>query len=264
MIMTKVGLYSVLRVYTLMFGVGAGELAGFAWQWLLPAGIATLLMAAFGTLAAVRLRILTGYLVLVSAGTLFIAFALAQAGSIGAGLYYLSHSTFVAAALFLIVELVRQQRGTDRMNVVLPMRKRALAGSLFMICAIAAIGLPPLSGFVGKVGLLQAVPEGRVGWVWSTVLLSSLFVLVAMARAGSKLFWVVAPPGSYVDTVVSTPRRTRRVEIAAIVLLLAYGVGMTLAAGPVLRYTLAAGGQLVDPGNYIDAVRAQKPAMREP
>ncbi|MCX7562571.1 monovalent cation/H+ antiporter subunit D [Xanthomonadaceae bacterium XH05] len=263
-IMTKVGLYSVLRVYTLLFGETAGELSGFAWTWLLPAGIATSLMAALGTLAAVRLRILAGYLVLVSAGTLFVAFALARADSIGAGLYYLAHSTFTGAALFLIVELVRQRRITDRMNVVLPMARQAVPGTLYILTAIAAIGLPPLSGFIGKFTLLAAVPEERIGWVWSTILLSSFFVMVAMARAGSKLFWIQPPPGSPSPGSSIKPRMGHRSELAAIILLLAYCVAMTVAAGPALRYTMATGEQLVDPGNYIQAVRDKTPALRDP
>ena len=163
-IMTKVALYAVLRVYTLLFGAAAGESSGFAWDWLLPAGIATLMLAALGTLAAVRLRILSGYLVLVSAGTLFVAFAMNRAEAFGAALYYLAHSTFAVAALFLIVELVRQHRVTDRMNVVLPMPGRALPGTLYAITAIAAIGLPPLSGFIGKADPAGAPDEHR-GWV---------------------------------------------------------------------------------------------------
>lgn len=262
-IMTKVGLYSVLRVYTLLFGDAAGELAGFAWAWLLPAGIATLLMAAFGTLAAVRLRTLGGYLVLISAGTLFIAFSLARADSIGAGLYYLAHSTFAAAAMFLIIELVRQRRSSDRMDVTLPMAGRALPGTLFMLAAIAVIGLPPLSGFIGKFSLLAAVPEGRMGWVWSSILVSSFFVMVAMARAGSKLFWFL-PTDDTAPVAPVTPRPSKPCEIAAIILLLGYGVAMTVAAGPTLRYTMAAGEQLVDPSNYIQAVREKAPALREP
>ena len=262
-IMTKVGLYSVLRVFSLMFGAAAGELAGFAWDWLLPAGIATLMLAALGTMAAVRLRILSGYLVLVSAGTLFVAFAMNRAEAFGAALYYLAHSTFAVAALFLIVELVRQHRVTDRMNVVLPMPGRALPGTLYAITAIAAIGLPPLSGFIGKAGILLAVPDEHMGWVWSTILVSTLFVMVAMARAGSKLFWVVAPAGTEVE-LPTKPRRGRRSEIAAIILLLVYCVGMTLAASPVMRYAMAAGEQLAAPENYIQSVRTTTPALREP
>lgn len=262
-VMTKVGLYSVLRVYGLLFGAAAGELSGFAWDWLLPAGIATLMLAALGALSAVRLRILAGYLVLVSAGTLFIAIALARPETIGAALYYLAHSTFVVAALFLITELVRKHRVTDRMNVVLPILKPAVPGTLFMIAAISVIGLPPLSGFIGKFALLAAVPDEWVGWVWSTILISGFFVLVAMARAGNKLFWHTLPPEQDDPVRVAKRRAGHWTEHVAIGILLAYGVAMTLAAAPTARYAFAAGEQLSDPARYIQAVRASEPQLRE-
>ncbi len=85
-VMTKVGLYALLRVSSLWFGEDAGAMAGFASDWLLVAGLGTLVLAALGVLAATRLRVLIAYLVLVSAATLFIAFALGQVGTIGAGL----------------------------------------------------------------------------------------------------------------------------------------------------------------------------------
>ncbi len=262
-IMTKVGLYSVLRVFTLILGVDL-LLAGPAWQWLLWAGIATLLLAALGTMAAVRLRVLAAYLVLVSAGTLFITFALAQADSIGAGLYYLAHSVFAGAAVFLIAEAVRERRGTDRTNLVLPMLGRAVPGSLYLITAIAMIGLPPLSGFIGKLGILEAVPEARIGWVWGAILAASFFVLVAMTRSGSRIFWRVPPPDFTPPTLpraLAPPRQGRRQEIAAIVLLLAYVVTLSLAAGPALRYVMASGAQVLRPGDYIQATRFTSSAV---
>ena len=89
-VMTKVGLYAVLRVSSLWFGEEAGAMAGFASDWLLVAGLGTLVLAALGVLAAARLRVLIAYLGLVSAATLFIAFSLGQVGTIGACLLYTS------------------------------------------------------------------------------------------------------------------------------------------------------------------------------
>lgn len=257
-VMTKVGLYAVLRVFTLVFGADLA-LAGPAWNWLLPAGILTLLLAGLGTMAAVRLRVLAAYLVLVSAGTLFITFALARADSIGAGLYYLAHSVFVGAAMFLIAEAVRERRGTDRTNVVLPMLERAVPGTLYIVAAIAAIGLPPLAGFIGKIGILQSVPAERVAWVWGAVLVSSFFVLVALTRSGSRLFWRLPTPETappITPPAQPRPRLGRRRETLAIVLLLGYVVAMSMAAGPILRYAMASGQQLLAPGQYIRATRA--------
>ncbi|RBC22812.1 monovalent cation/H+ antiporter subunit D, partial [Xanthomonas oryzae] len=170
-IMTKVGLYATLRVSSLWFGAGAGAMHGFGRHALLWLGIATLLMAAFGVMAASRLRVLVSYLVVFSAATLFIAFSVDDAGALGAGLYYLPHSSFVAAALFMVSDLIRRGRGSasDRKEVVAPLPGRAIPGTMFMIAAVAVAGLPPLSGFLAKAALLQHVPKGLVGPVWGAV-----------------------------------------------------------------------------------------------
>ena len=127
-IMTKVGIYAVLRVSSLMLGAGAGAMSGYGWDWMIPAAVAGLAMATLGVLAASRLRVLVAYLVLVSATTLVIAFGLRSAGTIAAGLYYLVHSSFVAAALFLIADLVRRARRTPATRSA-PLRRRPACGS---------------------------------------------------------------------------------------------------------------------------------------
>ncbi|KUF32146.1 monovalent cation/H+ antiporter subunit D [Xanthomonas phaseoli] len=264
-IMTKVGLYGVLRVSSLWFGAGA--LHGFGRHALLWLGIATLLMAAFGVMAASRLRVMVSYLVVFSAATLFIAFSLDDAGALGAGLYYLPHSSFVAAALFMISDLIRRRRGSasDRKEVVAPLPGRAIPGTMFMIAAVAVAGLPPLSGFLAKAALLQHVPEGLVGPVWTAVLGSSLLIVIGLTRAGVRLFWRV-PAAAETAPELQPPRRGRMrpVETAATVLLLSGLVAMTGAAGPLMHYTDAAAAQLRDPGAYVDQVRATTPQRRQP
>ncbi len=224
-------------------------------------------MAAFGVMAASRLRVMVSYLVVFSAATLFIAFSLDDAGALGAGLYYLPHSSFVAAALFMVSDLIRRRRGTasDRKEVVAPLPGRAIPGTMFLIAAIAVAGLPPLSGFLAKAALLQHVPEGLVGPVWGAILGSSLLVVIGLTRAGVRLFWRV--PEAVEDTPALQPQRRGRmrpVETAATVLLLTGLVAMTVGAAPLMRYTDAAAAQLHDPGAYVDQVRATTPQRRQP
>ena len=258
-VMTKVGAYAVLRVYTLVFGLDA---SAWVWDWLLPAALVTLVMGSLGALAGRTLGGTVSYLVIASAATLFIAFALHTPESVSAGLYYLVHSTFVTAALFLIVDLVRRQRGElgDALRLPAPMGARALLGLLFLFACVSVAGLPPLSGFVGKFILLDAVPPGHVAWVWSVVLVTSLMTLVALSRCGSQVFWRAEPFRSG-DVVPSPPRR---LEVAACVLLLGYGVVLSLGAGPALRYTQDAAAQILEPAQYVEQVRATPPRSRAP
>ena len=268
-ILTKVGLYSVLRTGTLIFGDDAGPLAGFAREALLVFGLVTMLQAGLGVVGAMRLRIGASYLVLMSSGMLFIAFALATPGTIAAGLYYLPHSCFGAAAMFLLAHVVQRERAQvgDR---VLPMAPPmpCLTGFIYLLVAVSLVGLPPLSGFIGKFLLLDAVPPEDTAAVYAVVLGSSLLALIGLTRTGTRLFWRTGGEAEGdADAPVPQPAgppKVSRLEFAATALLIGYGIAMTLAAGPVLRYTTAAAEQLLSPGDYVQEVRGTTPVMREP
>jgi multicomponent K+:H+ antiporter subunit D len=112
-IMTKVGAYAILRVATLMLGDAAPGFTGLYQDWLLPLALVTLMAGMVGALGARRLTDQAAYLVIASVGTLLIAFGLGGREAIAAGLYYLPHSTFAAAALFLLTDRIAQGAGGD-------------------------------------------------------------------------------------------------------------------------------------------------------
>ncbi|HWS76094.1 MAG TPA: monovalent cation/H+ antiporter subunit D [Quisquiliibacterium sp.] len=266
-IMTKVGVYAVLRVTTLIFGAEGGAAADVAQPWLAPLAIASLALASLGALAATGLRQLAAYLVIASAATLLAAIGLAGPASISAALYYLVHSTLVGAAMFLLAQLVSDQRGParDRVESGPRVAQPALLGALFFVAAVSVGGLPPLSGFVGKAAILQSAllePPGAAaapwGLVWAVMLGGALVVIIALSRAGSRLFWntraAAAPAGG-------APRRAGPGQALPVVALLAAGVSVALFAAPVLRYTAAAAGQLLEPARYVDSVNGQRPVV---
>jgi multicomponent K+:H+ antiporter subunit D len=263
-IMTKVGLYAVLRIQMLWFGEDAGAMAGYGRNWLLWAGVATLVLGGLGALAAARLRVLISYLVIVSAATLFIAFSVGTPKVLSAGLYYLPHSSFVAAALFLVADLIRRRRGgaSDRKEVIAPMPGKETPAVLFLMAAVSVAGLPPLSGFLAKAALLAGMPAQYTGAVWTAVLVSSLLVIMGLTRGGIRLFWRVPLP----DPDAPPPRKAplRRVELFAACILLAYGIGMTLFAAPLMQHTDAIATQLLQPGDYVQQLRATTPEIRQP
>ena len=265
-IMTKIGLYAVLRISSLWFGAQAGVFAGFAQDVLLWAGIATVMLAAFGVLGSTRLRMMISYLVILSAATLFIAFALGQPGTLAAGLYYLAHSSFVAAALFLVADLIRRRRGraSDHKDVIAPLPGKSVPGLLFLVAAVSIAGLPPLSGFLAKAALLAAVPPAWTAWVWATILGSSLLVIIGLTRAGIRLFWRVPGDEDHVPHPNPSAAPARPTETVATVLLLTLGVGMSVFAGPLMRHTEAIATQLLDPAQYVDQVRTTPTQLRAP
>jgi multicomponent K+:H+ antiporter subunit D len=255
-IMTKVGVYCIARATTLMFGADAGAAAFVAEPWLAGLALATLALAAFGALAAWHLRRLVAYLVLASAGMLLLAVGLGSAGTIAAGLFYLVHSTVVAAALFLLVDSLVASRGeADDEMVPAPLASAGGYGTLYFLLAVAIAGLPPFGGFLGKSMLLAASLSGpwAVG-VWGVVLLSSLGMVVALARAGSTVFWKAERP----NAMQAAAAQASAPERGALALLIAAACGVVLWAGPIARYAEATALQLLDREAYIDAVLGAK------
>ncbi len=257
-VMTKVGFYASLRVSSL--SLGTGEMAGFADALFLTLGAATLMLAALGALSALSLRRLIAYLVVASAGLLFVALGQREADVTAAALYYLIHSSLAAALLFLLAEQVHGRRrhagdALSRSDARLP----ATLGVAFMIAVIAAGGLPPLSGFLAKAWILGAIELPGGGNRWTVILLASFLMLIALVRAGSALFWKHddTPP-----VTVHTPIAERVAILGLIGALLA----LVIHAESVYRYTRDAAEQLTRPQLYIDATvpKARVPAPSMP
>jgi hypothetical protein len=165
-VMTKVGFYSICRVFAGIFGNEAGALANLATPWIWPLAIATIAIGSAGVYAATSLRSITANMVIVSVGTLLLAFVMDGGRSLFVGFYYMLHSTLVTGALFLIADLIGRQRGIamDEMVRARPVNQATLLSVFFFAFAIAAIGLPPLSGFVGKaLALAVSEPACRAG-----------------------------------------------------------------------------------------------------
>jgi multicomponent K+:H+ antiporter subunit D len=261
-IMTKVGVYAIARTTTLLFAEGddgLGSAVSGVFQPMLPVlALATLVLAAVGALAARGLRLLVAYLVVASAGTLLLAVGLASPQSVGAGLFYLVHSTLAAAAWFLLADRITAARGSDTLVQAGAVAPDAWAplGAAFCVAAVAVAGMPPLAGFFGKALLLQAAGSTPLAAaVVAGVLLAGLGVMVALARAGSSVFWRPAAAGT---APVPGPR-AHPLHAAALALALALLLGVAALAGPVAGYADAAAGQAFDRRAYVDAVLGERP-----
>lgn len=265
-IMTKVGVYTIVRTYTLIFGDSAGPLANLALPWLWPLALVTLALGLLGALAARELRIQIAYLVVVSVGTLLAGVALNSEAALAASFYYLVHSTWVCGALFLLADLIRRQRGDlgDRITKGPRMVQSALLGSLFFIAAVSVIGLPPLSGFIGKLLLLSAAgTQGNAVWLWVLLLAGSLVTLMALSRSGSTFFWraegdMTVTTGTATSATVNPDAGkplAQKGELLAVIALLVCILLITLGASTLLGYTQALASQLLTPEAYIQAMQ---------
>ncbi len=243
-IMTKVGVYCIFRVYTVIFGEQAGDLANMVQLWIWPLSILTIVVGTIGALASPNLRMLAANLVIISVGTLLITFALRTPEATAAGLYYLIHSTLVSAALFLIADMLGQQRGKalDYFVIARKIKQQSLLGILFVVSAMAIAGLPPFSGFLGKLVVLQsASASDEIVWVWSVILLSSLVSIVALSRAGTTLFWRSTPS----HDVAESPGVSKW-QLCGTFLLLGASPILALFGASIMEYTSNAAAQLHD------------------
>ncbi len=257
MAMTKVGAYAIIRVHGLVFGAEAGPAAAIAAPWLLPAALATLMLGAMGVLASRRLLDLVSFAVVWSMGSLLVAVALFDTRGIAAALYYAIHSTLAGAALFLVADIVASARADegDRITPAAAIPRAALVGGLFALAAVAMAGLPPLSGFIGKLLILQATQSGpRTGLTWTVLLATSLVVIVGLSRAGSTLFWKTE------GAPVADAERPPTWAMAAAALLIAGTVALTLAGGRVTDELAATARQALDRDAYVAAVLG-RPAL---
>lgn len=247
-VLTKVGIYAILRIYPLVFA----NITEMITQWLIPLALITLALGILGALASATLRRLAAYLVVASTGTALTAAALFTVPGIHSALFYVVHSVLATAALFLVAEVIARQRGPlgDRLTSGMPLAQPAVLGALFLAGGVAAAGLPPLSGFIGKLLVLDAVRAASSrDWIWAAVLLSSLGGLIALARAGSTLFW---KNDHTRDDWVPQPAATGTLIPAAGIL--ALSAALVGFGKPVSAYTQATAVQLLDRGGYIEAV----------
>ena len=250
-IMTKIGAYAMLRLYGTVFGADAGPLAGIVEPWIMPAALATVAIGAIGVLASPALLDLVAFAIVGSMGMLLIAIGLSGATGVATALYYIVHSTFAGAALFLLVDLIAQQRGgtLDRLVPAPAIPQQNLLGGLFLLGAMAMIGLPPLSGFIGKLMILDASRGApNAAWVWSIVLGMTLVMVVGFARAGSTVFWSMG------DGVAADTAQPRKTPLAVAALLIAATAALSAFGGPAMTAFQKTAEQVLDTGLYVRAV----------
>lgn len=272
-ILSKVGIYVILRLTMLLFGEGPS--VGFGAEILLLGGIATLVFGTIGVLASQALGRLAGYSVLVSSGTLLMVLGINDGVVSSGALLYLVSSTLTISAFFMLIELV--ERGQDAGANVLAVTMEAygdgeeadiedgngtpmpgtiaILGICFAACGILMAGLPPLSGFISKFAMLSAMMgTGSIGntpdpAVWALivlVILSGLAALISMTRNGIRTFW---------GSIEGAVPRVLVVELIPVMLLLSLTLALTILAGPAMTYMDTTIRTLSNPAAYVDAVR---------
>ncbi|ENV05044.1 hypothetical protein F967_02578 [Acinetobacter sp. CIP 102637] len=259
-IMTKVGIYAILRVNGTVFDDAMAQ--SIFKNTLLLIGLITSIYGVIGAIAAERLRRFVGFMVLSSVGTLLIAIAMFNTQAWSAALYYLVHSTLIAAAFYLFCGWITAQRGTfkDHLKVAPKIKNEKAAALTYFLIAMMMAGLPPFSGFLGKVFILQATAETAYqGWIIAIILIVSLLSILAFTRVGFILFWRASPPEmnpneaaytAYQALPESAPNRNDK----AIYIILAGLMGYVVFAAPIYNYTVSTAQQIQNHALYNQAI----------
>ncbi len=249
-LLTKVGVYSLFRVFTLVFSA-AEPLTHTLLLW--TAGL-TMLTGVLGAAAQFEFRRILSFHIISQIGYMIMGLALAPLSALAlvGGIFYIMHHIIVKANLFLISGLVFCLRGSyDLKQLGGLYREKPLLAILFLIPALSLAGLPPLSGFFAKYIVIRAGVETGSWWLVGTALVVGLLTLYSMIKIWAEVFWKAAPQ----DTGLTPPQTGSLVPLyLTIAGLAALTVCVGLFAQPVFELAERAAEQLLNPSLYIDAV----------
>lgn len=269
-LLTKVGVYAIIRAHTLLFP--GGELDAV----LMIAGLATMLFGIFGAIAQSDIKRMLSFTLVSHIGYMIFGIGLGSAIGLTGAIYYVAHHIVVQTALFLVVGLIERQAGSASL-----LRLGGLAATspvlamLYLVPALNLGGIPPFSGFIGKVTLLEAGADDGSVLAWVLVagaVITSLLTLYAVVRVWTKAFWrsrADAPEGHLVsarpqvllddapDVALAERADVGRMPVLMLlptVALVGVSLAMTVFAGPLVGYSERAAENLIDREGYIEAV----------
>ena len=244
-LLTKVGVYAIIRTQTLLFPDGRLN------DVLMWAALLTMIIGILGAVAQQDIKRLLSFTLVSHIGYMLFGIALGSEAGMGAAVFYVVHHITVQTTLFLVVGLMERQGGTTSLNQLGGLAKIApMLAIMFFIPAMNLAGIPPLSGFLGKLGLLQSGVEMGTPLAYALVaggLVTSLLTLYAMVKAWNKAFWQTPPQEI---PKMKLPKGMVRSAVALVVL----GVGLTVFAGPLYSYAQRSASTMMAPQNYIEAV----------
>jgi len=260
-LLTKVGVYALIRVFTLVFG----SITGIYALILVVAGL-TMLVGVLGAVAQFEMRRILSFHIISQIGYMIMGLGLLVSSDPGvrtlgltAGIFYIIHHIIVKTNLFLVSGTVRQLGGTYDLRSLGGLVRAPLLSALFLIPALSLAGIPPLSGFWAKLGLIEAGFLGGQNTIVIVALLTSLLTLVSMMKIWNEVFWKPAPQDAPEPAEPMAPGQwaARFIPIA---LLAGLTVLIGLFPAPLLTLAGRAADRLLNPAAYISAVNLHEAA----
>lgn len=250
-LLTKVGVYALYRVFTLLF---VGQPPYIHDLLLIIAGL-TMVVGVLGAIAQNNVRRILSFHIISQIGYMLMGLGLFSGLGLAGGIFYITHHIIVKTSLLMIGGALEEVSGSgDLDDMGGQLKQRPLLAFLFLLAALSLAGIPPLSGFFSKLTLLtSALQQGRYA-IAAVSLAVSLLTLFSMTKIWAAAFWKPAPEGGVVP---AGPAPTYTALVAPAAILVALTVLLGLGAGAALDLTSAAGTQLLSPIQYVQAVLGQ-------
>jgi len=246
-LLTKVGVYALIRVFTLLF---VGDI-GFTHEIILAVAALTMATGVIGAIAQHEMRRVLSFHIVSQIGYMLAGLGMLTPLALTGAIFYVIHHIIVKTALFFVSGWIMHIRGTAELRELGGLyRSNLYMALLFAVPALSLAGIPPLSGFVAKLTIIRAGLEAEEYAVAAVALVVGLLTMFSMAKLWIEVFWKPAPEG--------TPARRAPGQSAMLVApiagLAAISIAIGLAAGPMLRLSTSAAEQLMTPDLYIEAV----------
>jgi multicomponent Na+:H+ antiporter subunit D len=249
-LLTKVGVYAIIRSQTLLFPPEAQQgsfllvLAGF-----------TMVIGVLGALAQDDLRRMLSFHIVSHIGYMIFGLALFTLAGIAGAVFYVVHHIVVKTALFLVAGLVERRAGSDRLSRIGGLvRSAPMIAVLFALPALSIAGLPPFSGFVGKFALVGSGIESDEWAIVAVSLIVSLLTMYVMVRIWSGVFWGEPEDPAIASWIASDESRVPHLMTGAATAVVGLSVALMIFAGPLYDYSKRTAEDLLAPDSYVEAV----------
>jgi multicomponent Na+:H+ antiporter subunit D len=256
-LLTKVGVYALYRTFTLMF---VGDTA-FTHGWLMALAGLTMVGGLLGAVVQENLRRVLSFNLVGHIGYMVLGLGLFTPMAMAGGIFYTLHDMIDITILFLIAGVIHRRAGDWRMDRLGGFYEAApFLSFLFLLAAFSLAGIPPLSGFWGKLALIRQALVLEEYIVVAAALLAAFLTLFSMALVWGEVFWKTRPDGGADHAGISRPgRRETAFQMAPIVGLTLLSLAMGLFPEPFFRYAEAAAEGLLEPTTYIRTVLGGTP-----
>ena len=253
-LLTKVGVYAIIRTQTLLFPGNRFD------DLLLWAALLTMVVGILGAIVQNDIKRMLSYTLVSHIGYMLFGIALGSAAGLGAAIFYVVHHILIQTTLFLVTGLVERVGGSSDVTRLGDLaRISPVVGVLFFVPAMNLAGIPPFSGFLGKVGLIQAGAQADTWLAWVVVagaVVTSLLTLYAIARVWARAFWSENPAGI---TGRGPWRGGHHDALGWGVLgpttgIVVVTIAITVVAGPLYGVTTRAAVDLISRAPYVEAI----------